>query len=152
MFDSNLQAKIGDFGNARLIDLDPESTPGTYSCLPGTLEYMPPEALGQHASYGPSLDVFSFGNLSLFTVIQTHVVLLPPSYSDSKGDHLRSEVKRRKESIKRAEQILGEKHALVMLIKGCLHNNMALRPRTQELEAKLQNMTFFTEVRILLVL
>ena len=31
---------------------------------------MPPEALSASSYYGPSLDVFSFGHLALFTLIQ----------------------------------------------------------------------------------
>jgi len=116
LLDSKLKAKIGDFGNARLMDLDPTTTPETFTNLPGTLEYMPPEALGDHVEYDPSLDVFSFGHLALFTVIQLHVVLLPPSYSQGKKNILRSEVMRRQESMKRAEQILGKKNTLVTLI------------------------------------
>ena len=44
---------------------------------------------------------------------------------------------RRQESVKVAEQMLGEKHTLVILIRGCLHNNAALRPHTEEIVAKL---------------
>ena len=57
LLDSTLRAKIGDFGNARLMDLDPMTSPETFTSVPGTLEYMPPEAYGQHAHYDPSLDV-----------------------------------------------------------------------------------------------
>ena len=46
LLDSELMAKIADFGNSRIMDLDPESTPETLTSLPGTLEYMPPEAQG----------------------------------------------------------------------------------------------------------
>ena len=84
LLDSQLRAKIADFGNSRIMDLDPEASPETLTGLPGTLEYMPPEAQGGSVAYDPSLDVFSFGHLSLFTVTQTLVrQLLPPSYCDS---------------------------------------------------------------------
>ena len=145
LLDSKLRAKVGDFGNARLMDLDPASTPETFTSLPGTLEYMPPEAHGQHVYYDPSLDVFSFGHLALFTLIQSRVVLLPHSYSDSKGDHFRSELMRRQKSINSAEQMLGEKHTLVTLIKGCLHNNATLRPHMEEIVDELQHVTSVTE-------
>ena len=42
----------------------------TLSQIPGTLVYMPPEALDDKHHYGPSLDIFSFGHLALFTLIQ----------------------------------------------------------------------------------
>ena len=140
LLDSELRAKITDFGNSRIMDLDPESTPETLTSLPGTLEYMPPEALGSNTSYDPSLDVFSFGHLSLFTITQTLVQpLLPPSYTDITTGKLcaRSEVKRREKSVRSAEQLLSEIPSLVAVIKQCLHNNPAQRPRTAELITRL---------------
>ena len=141
LLDSELRAKISDFGNARLMDLDPEATPGIFTSLPGTLDYMPPEAQGDSAKCGPSLDVFSFGHLSLFTINQSSVhPLLPPTYCDAKGDlHGCSEVKRRKKYLDIAEQHLGLKHSVVVLIKQCLHNDSAQRPSTAELETRLQD-------------
>ena len=142
LLDSQLRAKIADFGNSRIMDLDPEASPETLTSLPGTLEYMPPEALGVNVAYDPSLDVFSFGHLSLFTVTQTPIrPLLPPNYSDSNGKLLgRSEVKRRERFLKVAEQLLSGNHSLVAVMKQCLHNNPAQRPRTGELLTRLQEM------------
>ena len=72
----SLIAKITDFGNARFVNLQPGQLARTLSQLPGTLSYMPPESLSTSARYGPSLDVFSFGHLTLFTINQVIVVLL----------------------------------------------------------------------------
>ena len=142
LLDSELRAKIADFGNSRIMDLDPNSSPETLTSLPGTLEYMPPEAQGGRVTYDPSLDVFSFGHLSLFTITQTPVrPLLPHTYPDSSGKLLgRSEVKRRVQFVEAAEQLLSENQSLVALIKQCLHNNPAQRPRTGELVTRLQVM------------
>ena len=140
LLDSELRAKIADFGNARIMDLDPKATPETFTSLPGTLDYMPPEAEGVSAKYDPSLDVFSFGHLSLFTIIQSPVhPLLPPTYTDAEGLHARSEVKRRELYLDKAETLLGRKHSLVVLVKECLHNRQALRPRTADLVMKLED-------------
>ena len=70
---SSLVAKITDFGNARIVNLQPGQLARTLSRLPGTLAYMPPEALAANSRYGPSLDVFSFGHLALFTINQVCV-------------------------------------------------------------------------------
>ena len=67
---SSLIAKITDFGNSRIVDLQPGQLAKTLSSAPGTLVYMPPEALSDISRYGPSLDVFSFGHLALFTLTQ----------------------------------------------------------------------------------
>ena len=68
LLDSELspRAKIAVFGNSRIMELCFDNSP---TSEPGTLAYMPPEAFGEHAHFGPSLDMFSFGHLSLFTVI-----------------------------------------------------------------------------------
>ena len=67
---SSLVAKISDMGNSRIVDLRGGQMARTLSRLPGTLVYMPPEALDDTHRYGPSLDVFSFGHLALFTLTQ----------------------------------------------------------------------------------
>ena len=142
LLDSELRAKIGDFGNSRTMDLDPDSSPETLTSLPGTLEYMPPEAQGGRVTYDPSLDVFLFGHLSLFTITQTPVQCLPPTYhDDSSGEvHAHSEVKRRVQCVEAAEQLLSENQSLVALIKQCLHNKATQRPHTGELVTRLQEM------------
>ena len=63
-------AKITDFGNSRIANLQPGQLARTLSQLPGTLVYMPPEAMLATSRYGPSLDVFSFGHLALFMLTQ----------------------------------------------------------------------------------
>ena len=142
LLDSQLTAKITDFGNSRIIDLDPGATPETLTSIPGTLEYMPPEAQGE--DYDPSLDVFSFGHLSLFTVIQSPVhPLLPPNYTDSrKKVRTVIEVKRRERFLEKAKQTLPEGHSLLKLIEDCLQNRPALRPRSKELVAQLKEILF----------
>ncbi len=67
---SSLTAKITDMGNSRILDLRPARLAQTMSKLPGTLVYMPPEALTETHRYGPSLDMFSFGHLALYVLIQ----------------------------------------------------------------------------------
>ena len=75
---SSLVAKITDLGNSRIVNLQPGQLARTLSRLPGTLSYMPPEALKSSARYGPSLDVFSFGHLALFTLTQVcELIILP---------------------------------------------------------------------------
>ena len=75
---SSLVAKITDLGNSRIVTLQPGQLARTLSRLPGTLSYMPPEALKSSARYGPSLDVFSFGHLALFTLTQVRELIILP--------------------------------------------------------------------------
>ena len=55
------------------MNLQPGQLAQTLSQTPGTLVYMPPEALDASSRYGPSLDVFSFGHLALFVCLQVTV-------------------------------------------------------------------------------
>ena len=139
LLDSHLRAKITDFGNSRILDLDPNATPGTMTSLPGTLDYMPPEAMGDGVTYDPSLDVFSFGHLALFTLIQTHVrSLLQSTYPNSEEQLVaRSEVERRMKFMKKAEKIPGS-HSLLAVVQQCLQNKPSKRPATGKLVEMLQ--------------
>ena len=67
---SSLVGKITDLGNSRIVDIQPGQLAQTLSRNPGTLVYMPPEALTAASRYGPSLDIFSFGHLGLFVGLQ----------------------------------------------------------------------------------
>ena len=67
---SSLVAKITDMGNSRIVSMRPGQMARTLSQLPGTLVYMPPEALDETHRYGPSLDIFSLGHLALYTITQ----------------------------------------------------------------------------------
>lgn len=64
---ASLVAKITDLGNSRIVST---RSARTLSQAPGTLVYMPPEAMSETHRYGSSLDVFSFGHLALYTLTQ----------------------------------------------------------------------------------
>lgn len=67
LISAGLVAKISDLGNSRIIDMN--ACQSLTRC-PGTQVYMPPEAVGDNATYDASLDVFSFGHLSLYVFLQ----------------------------------------------------------------------------------
>ena len=141
LLDSQLRAKIADFGNSRIMELHSNKSPGSMTTVPGTLEYMPPEAFGEHVKYNPRLDVFSFGHLSLFTVVQSPVCpLLGPSYHDDSTEkpQVRLEVERRKKFMRQAEELLPKGHILLDLVKLCLKNLPTDRPSATELVAQLK--------------
>ena len=71
---SSLVGKITDLGNSRIVYIQPSQLAQTLSRNPGTLVYMPPEALTTASRYGPSLDIFSFGHLGLFVGLQVSIV------------------------------------------------------------------------------
>ncbi|XP_064407476.1 mitogen-activated protein kinase kinase kinase kinase 4-like isoform X4 [Halichondria panicea] len=143
---ASLRAKITDFGNSRIVNLEPGRLARTLTRFPGTLVYMPPEALSDrgHNVYGPSLDVFSFGVLQLFALTQVFPGdLLAPTYSDPNNpDHLlaRSEFERRGPYTALLERSLagGREHPLFGLVRECLANTPERRPTTAELLSSLE--------------
>ena len=137
LLDSREIAKIADFGNAKILDIDPESS-NMMTSRPGTLEYMPPEAFGICSEYDTSLDVFSFGHLSLFVAIQESPTPSPFFGKDTTGrKRYFDEVERRSTYIAKAEQQLGKKHCILTIIIQCLESEAHDRPATSNILERL---------------
>ena len=64
----NLTAKIGDLGQARILELVNDKE--RLSTCPGNPLHMPPEALMHKPIYDSSLDIFSFGCVVIHTVTE----------------------------------------------------------------------------------
>ena len=124
-----MQAKITDLGNALIIDS--HTVAQTMTQTPGTAVYMPPEALHSHAKYNSTIDMFSYGHLALYTVIQEFPgVLLPATFTDevSRDLRARSEINRRVRYMDVLHMMLGSDHLLTQIIKRCLDNIPCNRP------------------------
>lgn len=128
---ASMQAKIADLGNALMVN--PAKLTNTLSQAPGTLVYMPPEAILVKPEYDASLDMFSFGQLALYTIIQVFPAdLLPITFQDPDTEDLkaRSEVERRREYFDKLYNIQAEQRISVILsnvIKECLSNKASQR-------------------------
>lgn len=100
---TSFTAKITDLGNSRIVNIQPGELAQTMSRIPGTQVYMSPEATTVLSRYGPSLDVFSFGHLALFTLTQVFPGnLLESTYTDPNNPDVvlgRSEIERRRQYI-----------------------------------------------------
>ena len=142
---SQLVAKIADLGMARIVL--PMRDAATMTKAPGASIYMPPEAIapclsnGEKSKYDASIDVFSFGVVTIFTVGESFPCdLLAPTYFDEgKGMVIgRTELQRRSEYMKNVNAKLRafgppcEDHPLVRLIEQCLHNSARMRPNISE--------------------
>ena len=93
-----MQAKIADLGNAMVVD---PSKLQMLSKAPGTTSYMPPEALQDVPKYDTQLDVFSFGHLTLYALIEEFPTVMPNTYNDPVTRELRArtEIERREKYI-----------------------------------------------------
>ena len=139
LLDDKLTAKIADFGNARIVDLNPLATPQTITSHLGTALYMPPETLqySKTSEFSVKLDIFSFGHLTLFTIVQEDICVLAPTYTDQGKLKPRSEVERRVEHMTIARQMLGDHHLLTSIATQCLDNNVIKRPSASTLYERL---------------
>ena len=143
LLNSAMVAKIADMGNSRIVDVQPGQLARTMTRgVPGTIVYMPPEAFEVPPKYGPMLDMFSFGHLTLFTAIQEFPGdLLPPNYKHAKSGRLtpRNEVERRSSYMETLRGKFGVSHELVQLITQCLEYSPARRPSASEALQRLQH-------------
>ena len=121
------EAKIGDLGTARLVDPRRQSR---MTKAPGTVDFMPPEALEDvtNIRYGKELDVFSFGCVMLHTLSHewptpSQAVIINPDTGLVTG---RTEVERRSRYFERIDRSWSD--VLIPLIESCLSNLPKNRP------------------------
>ena len=137
-----MQAKITDLGNALIIDSDTVAM--TMTQTPGTAVYMPPEAVHAQARYDSTIDMFSYGHLALYTIIQEFPRdLLPATYMEESKRQLcaRSEIQRRDKYISILHQKMGKRHSLTHIIERCLDNLSDERPSALQVLENLEEMS-----------
>ena len=140
LLNSALVAKIADLGVARIVNLQPDQL-ATMTQGPGNIIYMPPEAMGEHTQYNTSLDIFSFGNVALFTLTQEFVgpKLKAATYTDSTGTlKPRTEIERREYGFHILHRDLGEESPLSKLTRACLQNHPTDRPNAADLVERIK--------------
>ena len=129
-----LEAKITDLGVAKVMKSD---NPKTMTKLPGTPDFMPPEALSKRPVYGPSLDVFSFGGVILNITTQlwpepTDLIEINP---DTGRKEAVSEVQRRQQYL---DKMTGGAADLRPLVVSCLDDNPRNRPLVTEVSTTIK--------------
>ena len=120
----HLVAKLSDLGVAKAIKADSKKT---MTKVPGTSDFMPPEALEDSSKYGPSLDIFSYGGVSLYLICQQWPELLPIKRFDPglrKAVAL-TELERRQPY---TEKVLGDAKDLKPIVLQCLDDDPHMRP------------------------
>ena len=119
-------AKISDLGVAKVIKADCRKT---MTKAPGTVDFMPLEALSVSPVYGPPMDVFSFAGIILHTFNQqwprpTDAIQFDPK---TRRRVALSEVERRQQYLDKMISI-GEAEVLRPLVEECLDDDPAVRP------------------------
>ena len=127
-----MQAKITDLGNALIIKSHTIAHSVALTQAPGTAVYMPPEAMQFHPKYNFAIDMFSYGHLALYTLIQEFPGdLLPPTFTtdgDPRSLQARSEIDRREKYMHSLHLRLGNNHQLTQIVTRCLSNVPSSRP------------------------
>ena len=131
------QAKIADLGVARLIENFPQRA-ATRTVCPGTLAYMPPEALTDNPKYDTPLDVFSFGQLALYVALQQFpqvaLELIHDEQSVKAYQTGEIAILKRKKWINK----LPEDYCIRDLILHCLKDDPDERPSTEYLNKEMK--------------
>ena len=140
---SQFVAKISDLGVAKVIQADSKKTK---TRAPGTVDFMPPEALLETPEYGPPLDVFSYGGVILHVVNQEwpkplHYVMTDPKTGKVLG---LTEVERRQQHVKK---MTGTPADLRPLVEQCLDNQPSRRPSISDVSERMKRIKEVESVR-----
>ena len=128
------RAKVTDFGMSKLAGAAPTMTPLTM--CPGTMTYMPPEALREPPRYTKKLDCFSEGIIMIQVCTRLwpkpgpRTQLVPDSRSPTGSTEMPVlETERRKNHI----DLIDPNHALLPIAMDCLKYQGRERPSSEEL-------------------
>ena len=127
-------AKVTDFGMLKLLEQNMHMTPLT-KC-PGTMAYMPPEALSDEPEYTDKLDCFSLGVLMIQVITHNFpeptkatVTVHDPKYPTGRILVPVPEVERRKKDL----DLIDGGHPIKAISLSCLKDVEKERPSVQEL-------------------
>ena len=137
------RAKVCDFGMSKVIDRSKSNYATPLTMVPGTVVYMPQEALGETPKYTEKLDCFSFGVLVIQIITRlfpnplprkkevklpqspTGSVLMPVAETVCRKDHI---------------DLISKTNPLLDIAIECLSLNMDERPPAQELCCRVENL------------
>ena len=121
LISKGMEGKIGDLGTVRLVNPTSQSR---ITKAPGTVDFMPPEALaaGDNIQYERELDVFSFGCVMLHTLSHQWPTPSEPVVTDPVTFEMKakSEVERRSNYFDKIDK--HRSGVLIQMIKSCLNN------------------------------
>ena len=136
----HLVAKISDLGMAKMIRADSKQTRSRLTTAPGTLHFMPPEALDEEDPvYGTPVDVFSFGGITLHLFSEKWPT---PSGHKKRDPTTRkmvslSEVERRQQYL---DKMTVEAAVLKEMVMQCLDDDPDQRPPIQEVSKLIKSL------------
>ena len=135
----HLVAKISDLGTAKMIRADSKQTKSRLTTAPGTLHFMPPEALEEDDPvYGTPVDVFSFGGVALHLFSEEWPTPSGPKKRDPITNKLvaLSEAQRRQRYL---DTMTVEGTALKEMVMKCLDDDPDQRPPIKQVSQMIKS-------------
>ena len=131
-----LRAKISDLGVAKVVRSDSKKS---LTKIPGTADFMPPEAQVDTPIYDTSLDVFSYGGVVLHTATQLWPTPSASKQYDPKTRKVRgfTEVERRQSYI---DEMRGNAEELVPIAVQCLDDDPEVRPSMIDVSERVKSL------------
>ena len=139
-------AKISDLGTARMIRADSKQTKSRLTTAPGTLHFMPPEALDEEDPiYGTPVDVFSFGGIALHLFSEEWPTPSAQKKREAKTNKLvaLSETQRRQRYL---DTMTVEGAALKEMVMRCLDDDPVQRPPVQEVSQLIKSVKVINNI------
>ena len=139
---NDLRAKIADLGVSKLVQNYPKREMVHTKC-PGTMAYMPPEVLGENPECSPSLDIFSFGQLTLYVANQLFPEVFDVTSSDVRNEFQSALDRGEVELLKRRkwiEMLQKQDHCLLDIIQQCLQDEPRKRPTSKGINQNLKTL------------
>ena len=125
---ANMTAKLSDLGMAKILGLTPAKKHQMTTC-PGTLAYMPPEALEHNPEYSTEIDCFSFGVLMIHVFSGEWPIPDRPVRRDVSGKRVvLTEVERREKYL---QTIVNDHPVMNSLVTQCLGD--VNRPKAEDI-------------------
>ena len=133
-----ITAKIRGLGVSKVIQADNKHMKEKLTTAPGTIEFMPPEALEEdNPVCGTAIDVFSFGGIALYVFSEEWPTPNSSDMRDLMTNNLvaLTETKRRQQYLDKMTDIAAE---LRKIVERCLDDDPDKRPPMQEISRTIE--------------
>lgn len=119
--------KIADYRNVLIVDPEKAKMLLRNQVV---LSYMPPEATTAHPEFGPPLDIFSFGHLTLYIMLKKFPGNLLAKFCPGKSSsvvYVRTELERRQHYLDILEDAVDAHSPIAEVVKRCLEDMPQMR-------------------------
>lgn len=130
---SDLRAKIADLGVSRFLPLDRSRM----TKAPGASDIMPPEALEENCRYTCQIDIFSFGVMALYLILQEYPNVSNSGITSKNVADKEIEVGKRIRHIQKVPFFI---HGAPSIIRDCLQDLPEKRPQASDLKLRFDDL------------